>query len=341
MGRPLDDVDRSLIHLLQLAPRVSWTDAGRILGLSATAVATRWKALVDQGSAWISLAPNTTSPHHITAVVELTCEPSSRARLAVELIEDPRVISIEESSRGDDLLLTVVVADTGALIAFMLDEIPQRGGVAGVRPSVVVRTLATGSDWRLNALSERQLALVRCLESHVDGGGSAEPRDLAPLLEALALDPRASLADLARETGLTPATVRRRMQALLAGDRVILRCDVAHADLGLPVTSAYFAQVAPADIPRTVAILRTIPGLRLCLQVTGQHNMIFSVLNPSVAAVADVQATLGKNLPWVRFTESRLMLRTLKRMGWVLDADGRPTGRIVPPAVFGVDPAVD
>lgn len=341
MRRPLDDVDRSLIHLLQLSPRISWTDAGQILGLSATAVATRLKALVDQGSAWIALQPNTTGPHHITAIVELTCEPNSRAALAEALTDDARVLSIEESSRGDDLVLTVVVADPGALTTLILDELPRRGGVLGLRPSVVVRTLATGSDWRVGALSERQLAEAQRLESAEGSGSLTSLRDLAPLLEALAHDPRASLSDLARVTGLTPATVRRRVQALLMSDRVILRCDVAHTDFGLPVTSAYFAQVAPADIARTVAFLRSRPGLRLCLQVTGEHNLIFSVLSPSVAAVADVQATLGKHLPWVRITESRLVLRTPKRMGWVLDAEGRPTGRVVPPAVLGVGPAVD
>ena len=109
-----------------------------------------------------------------------------------------------------------------------------------------------------------------------------------------------------------------------------MRCDVAHADFGYPVTSAYFAQVAPADMTRTIAGLRSLSMLRMCLQVTGEHNLIFSLLSPSVAGVAALQAALGRHLPWVRITESRLILRTPKRMGWVLDAEGRPTGRVIP-----------
>lgn len=58
------------------------------------------------------------------------------------------------------------------------------------------------------------------------------------------------------------------------------------------------------------------------------------MLSPSIDGVAALQATIGRHLPWMRITESRLILRTRKRMGWVLDDDGRPTGRVVPPLVF-------
>ena len=269
----------------------------------------------------------------MTAIVELTCQPSARAELLATLVDDGRLVSIEESSRGGDFVLTVMVPDTGALTTLVLDELPLRPGVQTVRPSVVVKILYTGSDWRVGVLSDRQKAEAQRV-TPADGGGPMGPRDLAPLLDALTPDPRASLADLARDTGLTPATVRGRMHSLLAGDRVVLRCDVAHADFGLPVTSAYFARVAPADIPRTVAGLVSLPTLRMCLQITGEHNLIFSLLSPSVAGVAAVQAALGKHLPWVQITESRLILRTPKRMGWVLDPDGRPTGRVVAPTVL-------
>ena len=345
MSRDLDDLDRELVHLLQLSPRISWTDAGHVLGLSATAVAARWRRLVDQGTAWIALQPNTTGPHHVTAIVELTCEPAARAEVAAHLIEDRRVLSIEESSRGGDLVLTVVVADPGRLSAFLLDDLPMRAGVTSLRPSVVVQTLSTGSDWRVGALSERQRAEAERLGVRTPGerpervrGVPDSPQELTPdliqLLAVLVREPRASFAELARDTGQAPASVRRRMHALTTGDRVLFRCDVAHVDFGLPITSAYFAQVAPADLPRTIAALRSMPTLRMCLQVTGEHNLIFSMLSPSFDGVAALQATIGRHLPWVRITESRLILRTRKRMGWVLDDDGRPTGRVVPPLVF-------
>lgn len=94
-----------------------------------------------------------------------------------------------------------------------------------------------------------------------------------------------------------------------------------------------FVRVPPSDLARTVTLLSTLTQLRLMLGVMGEVNLVFSVFGRSVAGVAAFEETLGRRLPWLEHVESLLLLRSVKRMGWVLDEQGRRTDRLVVPAV--------
>lgn len=100
------------------------------------------------------------------------------------------------------------------------------------------------------------------------------------------------------------------------------------------MTSAWFVRVPPSDLARTVTLLSTLTQLRLMLGVMGEVNLVFSVFGRSVAGVAAFEETLGRRLPWLEHVESLLLLRSVKRMGWVLDEQGRRTDRLVVPAVL-------
>lgn len=98
-----------------------------------------------------------------------------------------------------------------------------------------------------------------------------------------------------------------------------------------------FVRVPPSDLARTVTLLSTLTQLRLMLGVMGEVNLVFSVFSVfgrSVAGVAAFEETLGRRLPWLEHVESLLLLRSVKRMGWVLDEQGRRTDRLVVPAVL-------
>lgn len=347
----LDDVDRLLVHVLQERPRISWTSAGQVLGLSPTAVAARWRRLEGAGIAWIAVHPNVVAPDYLTAVVELGCLPADRAALADRLVHDGRIVTIDESSRGSDLLLTVIVPDLPTLSRFVLDDLTPMTGITSVRSSVVVGVFGTGHDWRVDALDEHQLARLHELGGDgaapatelavgspppvPDGQTARLPDDSWAIAQQLVRDGRMSVADLARAVDRNPATVRRHLASLLTSRRLSFRCDLQHSAVGLPVTATFFARIPPAEIPEALARLRRLPRLRMGLQVTGEATVIFSVLTQTVHDVARIQEVLGRMLPRAEVVESMVLLRSRKRMGWVLDEAGRRTGELVAPAVLG------
>src|SRR3712207_3008779 len=106
--RALEDPDLALIHALQIAPRVSWAQAGQVLGASPAALAERWARLRSSGLAWVTAHVNASRPDLIVAFVEVDCLPEARPDVVRHLCRDPRAVTVEEAARGRDLQVTVM-----------------------------------------------------------------------------------------------------------------------------------------------------------------------------------------------------------------------------------------
>jgi len=334
----MNEIDIQLVNVLQIAPRISWAAAGAILDLSPNAVAGRWQRLRTQGLAWISVYPSEVDVQHITATIDVDCQLSHRKTVARQLCLDPRVVSLDECARGRDLLLTVMVPDLQSLSDFVLDDLSVTPGITDTRTSVVTAVHRNGSDWRLDALNPEQQRQAEASSATPDRAlPERPPPDAWALVDALTPDGRCSIADLARTTGRTPATVRRQLMQLLASQMLTFRCDFEHGATGWPITFTWFARVPPVDLTRTVETLTALPQLRMCLSTTGQANLVFSVFSRSVHGLFRFEQLLGQKVPRLELIESMLHLRSLKRMGWLLDDHGRRTDTLVGPnALQGV-----
>jgi DNA-binding Lrp family transcriptional regulator len=334
----LDESDLALIHALQITPRVTWAEAAPILGSSPATLAARWARLRSEGMAWVTAYPGVGLGDLTVALVEIDCTPGARADVVRHLCQDPRALTVEESARGRDLLLTVMLPDLRALTQFVLDDLPAVDGIAAQRTYLATEVHVEGSQWRLDALDARQVAAFRSLAGSSGARppkGAAPsppspPPDAWPLIEALAADGRASAAELARRTGRNPATVRRHLTRLLASQRLALRCEVAQVESRWPISCSWLARVPPHEHARTVKALSTLPELRLCASTTGETNMMLTVWVRSLADLLRLERLLGQKLPWLDVVDTAVTLRTAKRMGWLLDTDGRCTGEVVP-----------
>lgn len=330
-----DELDVQLLNVLQIAPRITWSRAGEVLGLSSGAVAARWARLERSGVAWTAVQPSLTTNGIMSAFVDVWCDPMRRAEVIDTLCADPRVVSLEECSQGRDLLLTVMVRGRDRLGVFLLDDLSMMPGVTGSTCRVVTALYSSGSHWRVGSLDADQR---RVAERSAPAYGRKEASDLTEhdwkLIRALCVNPRASVADLARRSRLTPATARRRLQRVVASGEFTFRCDLAPQFAGWPLSQYLLLSVAPAEIPRSVAALADIPQVRMCLTVTGNANLMLSVHARTIAELTDIERTIGRITPSVQHVDSVLELRTHKQMGWLLHPDGRSSGDVVIPAVF-------
>ncbi len=328
----LDERDLRLLHGLQIAPRIPWAEAARILGTTAAGEAARWARLRRHGLAWITAHPGGSYRRVTLALVEVDCLPGARRAVVDAVCADPRAVTVEESTRGRDLLLTVITENLAALTAFVLDDLETLPGVARQRTHVATAVHRHGSHWRLDALGPaEEAAFEAAARRDTAAVPPPPPRHAWPLIEALAADGRATAADLARSTGRNPATVRRQLARLLASDLLSFRCELAAEVSSWTVSSTWTAHVEPADHRRTVRALATMPELRMCLSTTGDANLAMTFWTRSPHDMLRIERTLGHHLPWLRLRDNAINLRTPKRMGWLLDATGRATGRIIPP----------
>ncbi|MFD2415562.1 Lrp/AsnC family transcriptional regulator [Amycolatopsis pigmentata] len=328
----MTELDLELLHGLQIAPRTSWAEAARILGSTPTTLAARWARLRREGLAWVTAHRGGAYRRPVLALVEVDCLPGARAEVVRTICADRRAVTVEESTRGRDLLVTTLTRDLDGLTKFVLDDLRSLPGVERQRTSVITTLHRHGGDWRLGALDRRQEAEFEAAARAMRPvRGVTPPDDADPLIEVLAADGRASAADCARATGRNPATVRRQLGRLLVSGTLTFRCEVSQFVSGRPISSTWLVAVSPADQERTVAALATLSELRMCASITGDATIAFTVWTSSLADITRLERLIGERLPWLSVRDSGINLRTPKRMGWLLDSAGRATGEVIPP----------
>ena len=324
-----------MVNALQIAPRVSWSQAGRVLGVTAHSLALRWERLRASGAAWVTVHPGGTYRHHVTALIEVDCRAGAHHEVVAALCADPRVVTVEESTQGYDLLLTVMTGDMAQMSRFVIDDLADMVGVASRRTYLATSVHRDGSGWRLDALNRAQ---VRELETIARTSGvtiaTTPPVNAWPIIRELSSDGRRTAADIAERLGRNPATVRRQLPRLLASGMVSIRCEIAQSASRRPISCTWRARLTAADETRTVAALRTLPNLRLCMSTTGEANLLITVWTVDLARVLDIERELGAKLPWLKLRDSGINLRTVKRLGSLLDENGYATGETITPTAL-------
>lgn len=190
----LDELELRIINALQINPRASWTTIGQLLDVDPSTAARRWARLTNTGRAWISVYPTPgTVADSLAAFVEVECAAGEASAVAEQLLNDPRVGTIEHVTGGRDLLLTVFERDLPALGSFVLTGLGRIPGVRGTRAHLATELITEASSWRLRALTTVQAQQLRSSASLTAAGPFRPlgPRD-SDLIFALAQDGRSS-----------------------------------------------------------------------------------------------------------------------------------------------------
>lgn len=328
----LAEEDLSLIHALQIRPRATWAELGRALGTTPISLARRWDRLREAGAAWVTAYRLPAEGAHY-AYLEVACRAAELAAARDELVTWPAVMSVEEASRDYNLVLTVGTVSLQDLSTLVLDRIPGIAGVTGVRSHLVGRLHAEGSVWRVGALDPyAATAVAEIREPATVHDGAIDPWDETwrPLVAALAMDGRASAAEIARSTGRPVSTVGRQLTRLLRSDVLRLRCDVAQGLTPYPFYVNWWCQVPTAHVPAAVGRLRTHARVRQVASIPGPANLMFSTWLGGPEEALRMQEFVEDELAPARVVESAVVLRSVKRMGTLLGPQGRATGEVVP-----------
>ncbi|MFJ8950629.1 Lrp/AsnC family transcriptional regulator [Streptomyces sp. NPDC102381] len=333
----LDETDMALVDALQTSPRAPWSRIGAVLGIDATTAARRWDRLRASGLAW-STAYETWERHArgqrlCMAFADVAVAPGSLAAAAEAACADPRVASVERTTGGGTtgtdgaLFLTLSCSGTAALTRFADGPLAGLPGARDVQLSVVLHSYREGADWKVHALDRGQRSRLTSTAADRAAAPQHGAADRA-LLRALSHDARRPYSDLARDTGTSEATVRRRLARMLASGQVRIRCDVSHLAAGRPVISTYRVAVPSAELDAAGHLVAALPRVRLCMAVTGEANLLVSTWARSLSDAAGFEVRLGSRLPGARILRRDVTLLTAKRMGRLLDDEGRARGHI-------------
>ncbi|WP_019068127.1 Lrp/AsnC family transcriptional regulator [Streptomyces hokutonensis] len=331
----LDELDRGVVHALQIHPRAPWTLVGDVLGVNPVTVARRWQRLEEAGLAWVTAYPRLSDSRIVvTGIVEVDTEPGVAEEVARALAAEHVVANVKITAGGRDIVTAVQTRDLDELAHLTTRLFQQTPGVRATRTHVSTGVPTEGSRWRLRSLDAAQCARIEA--SHASdippdtATGPSAPWDSldAHLLELLSSDGRMSIRALATATGVGLTTVRRRLQSLLAS-RVSLRCDLARPLSGWPLSAVYFASVPAQYLEETSRVLSSVREVRSCAITAGPHNLVIDVWLRALADVHTFEAHLSRRLPRLVIDDRSVVLRTVKHMGRLLDRDGCCVG-VVP-----------
>ncbi|MGW6142474.1 Lrp/AsnC family transcriptional regulator [Streptomyces sp. NPDC055140] len=329
----LDELDRGVVHALQIHPRAPWTLIGEVLRVDPVTVARRWHRLEEAGLAWVTAYPRLTDARIVvTGLVEVDTEPGVAEDVARALAEDPAVPNIKLTAGGRDIVAAVQTRSLDELSRLTGHLFQRTPGVRATRTHVSTGLPTDGSRWRLRSLDAVQSARLAEAATAACRSASAEPTRWdsldARLLELLSMDGRMSLRDLSAASDASLSTVRRRMQSLLAS-RLMLRCDLARPLSGWPLSAMYFASVPGQHLEETSQVLAGLREVRSCAITAGPHNLVVDVWLRTLHDVHAFEAHVSRRLPRLAVTDRSVVLRTVKHMGRLLDRDGHSVG-VVP-----------
>ncbi len=323
----LTEADLILITALQMAPRASWVQLARQTGAAPATLARHWRQLEQTGVAWVTATPGRTSwSARCVAFCEIRCAPGSVLQVAHTLAEDPHALTVEITTGATDIFMTVAVTDLTALSRYLLQRVDLIPGVVETRTNISTQLYRDGSDWRLDAQPVRSGAPL----NHSHAATRNIPRGAVPdtavhrsLLVGLGLDGRASCAELASRAGINEITARRYLARLITTGATILRTEVAAGSSGWPVSVLLSLEVpthALAEAARATARHRQV---RMSATLAGSPSLIIAAWLRRVDQLHEFEQSIAADIPGVTVKNRLVVLRTVKRMGRLLDESGR------------------
>jgi len=327
----LDEVDRRIVHALQIHPRAPWQLVGDVLAIDPVTAARRWQRMERDRLAWVTAYARLADPRNaVTAVVEIDTQAGMGPQVAETIAAEPRALNVKETAGGRDLVVSAQAPTLNELAQFISLRLATVPGVTATRTHLVTAMPTEGSNWRLRSLDAGQRFQLERAVGSTPGllrEGPWDPLDTR-MLALLSTDGRMPIRRLAEELGTSVTTAGRRLKQLV-GTRISLRCDVARPVSGWPLAAVYFAS-APADKLREISqALAAVAEVRSCAIMAGPYNLVIDVWLRNLHDVHNLEAHLCSRLPPLRVTDRAVVLRTVKHMGRLLDPDGRCRG-VVP-----------
>lgn len=318
--------DLDLLNALQIAPRASWSSLSEILEAHPTTLARRWEKLTERGLARIAIAPGRELLREMdVAFVELTCENQAVREVAENLIQDPRLMSIQFIAGSAHLLLTVAAPDHG-LASFLLDTLGSMHGIMHYAARTVTSQIHSAASWRFRGLEPQAVHALESLQREITQHSGHVPQMDGinrAILRQLSVDGRSSFREIAQQTRLSPISVRRRIERMIGANTIDVRCDVTRYGAGHSYSAILWGTMSSRDVSSLPADAgRKIPALRVMSLVTGTANIHMVVWLNNPTDLSAVERQLLDAFEGLAIIDRRIVLRSYKYNGARIAADG-------------------
>jgi DNA-binding Lrp family transcriptional regulator len=339
----LDDVDRLLLHALTVAPRGSFRQLAGVLGVSDQTVARRYRRLAETAGLRVFGLIDAPRAGWVDWLVRLQTSPGSAQRIADSLAQRPDTRWVRLYSGGAELVFSLTARSPEQRNTLFLRGLPGSRHVTTITAQSVLHVF-TPVEYvgYANALSAEQLAVLRQTEPEPpaepepESESESESAELTPaelarvlggnpsttlraeddqLIAELALDGRASVADLAAATHWHESTVRRRIDELRRAGLLYFDLDIDETVLGVSANVMLWLKVEPASLDAAGRAVAVHPEVPFAAATTGPTNLTVSAVFRDNRHLYRYLTTRLADLPGLQSVETTPMISTVKRVG--------------------------
>ncbi|MFE9412627.1 Lrp/AsnC family transcriptional regulator [Streptomyces sp. NPDC006704] len=318
MESDFDDLDRRLVHALQIDGRAPFSAIAAVLGVSDRTVARRYARLRSTGAVRVLGGVDATALGADVWLLRVRCAPAASVPVAEALARRADTSWVSLSSGGTEVTCAVRTESEADSEALLLAKLPGTPRVEGVTAHSVLHAFYGGPDnvvGKLGSLDEEEAERLRPPRApRAAGRIRLDDADRA-LIAVLAADGRAGYEELAGATGWSPTTVRRRVAQLRAHGVLYLDIDVDWRMFGVRTRTLLWLSVAPAHLEEAGHALAGHPEVAFAAATTGPANLYASVVCADQRALYHYLTTRVSALPSITHLESAPVIRTVKQAG--------------------------
>lgn len=317
----MDDLDRRIVGALLAHPRATNSQIAEVVFTSDATVSRRVARLIRTGAVRVvGVLDGEATRRARSLFVRLRCRPGTAQRSAEHLAGWPECGSVKLVTGSVDCVAEISYTSNGHLLVLMLEQLPALDGVLAVWSNQVIRRYATPHSWLPDLLSAELVARLRSQRldrwTEIAPAALAEPSPLDERIAAeLAVDGRLGWHQLSQRCVATPATVRRRAEAMMASGALRMRAVVEPEAIGLPVDAFLSLNINPTQLGRAGELLAQHPAVLMIAATTGDRNLCGEIALGSDAELYEfISETIG-TLPGLQHADIAVALRSVKRAG--------------------------
>lgn len=311
----LDTIDRQLIHALNVDGRAPFSKIAEVMGVSDQTVARRYRQL---------RATNTTRvvglalPWRVGETrwyLRVRCAPDVAVSVASALAVRSDTYWVRMLCGGTEIDCIVQGRDQHEPGTLLLQKLPKTPRVLDVTAHSLLHVYLGGPldhHGVLNYLTDAQVRALRPKVRLTDEIFQLDDADYR-MLAILERDGRAGFAELAKATGWSESTAKRRVDHLRAAGALYFDVDMDLAALGFPVEARLWMSVPPSEMNEVGHALAKHGEIMFVGATTGPRNVMASVACRNMPELYRYLTEKLGALRSVENLETAPVIRTVKR----------------------------
>jgi DNA-binding Lrp family transcriptional regulator len=311
----LDDVDRGLLHALDVDGRAPFARISAVIGVSESTVARRYARMRSAGLLHLVGIADAGRLGGAEWIIRVRCKPGAAEDVAAALAHRRDTRWVNLLSGGTEISASLQSWSPDERDELILQRLQRTSPVISVTAHSVLHVFGRGRQGLEGpgTLDLQQVAVLRPAPG--EGGSATLSDDDRSLLDLLAVDGRASCAELAASTGWSQSRVTRRIEVLRGAGLLRFDADFNTEALGYRAEACLWLSVPPSHLTETGTAIAAHREVAFCAATTGPTNLLVSAVCRDSADLYRYLTDRVGALQAVHAIETAPVVRTVKRAG--------------------------